>query len=91
MNTRLALCLLPVAVGCESNASKYERLQAELATAESPLGIAERAAAEGRPQCPELANLPTNAYLAACTDSLAKARTRVALLQRDMNKFMNGR
>jgi hypothetical protein len=78
-------------VACESNARKYERLQRELDLAEAPLQIADRAAAEGKPQCPDLANLATNAYLSACSDSLSKARTRVALLQREMNEFMSGR
>lgn len=92
MITRLAvLVLVLTTAGCESNASKYERLRAELDAAEAPLRIADKAAAEGKPQCPELVTMPTNTYLAACTDSLSKARTRAALLHRDMNKFMNGR
>jgi hypothetical protein len=78
-------------IGCESDEKKYERLQSEIYSAEIPLRIADDAAAKGQPQCPELTNLPTNEYLSACTDRLSKARTKVALLQRDMNKFMSGR
>lgn len=90
MITRPAVLLLVVTTaGCESDARKYERLTAELQQAEVPLQVADKAAAEGKPQCPELQHLPTNAYLDACTDSLSKSRTRVALLRRDMNKFMN--
>jgi hypothetical protein len=82
------LCL-PL-ISCESPEKKYERLQSEIYSAEAPLRIADDAAAEGQSQCPELTNLPTNAYLDACTARLAKARTK-AVLHREMNQFMNGR
>jgi hypothetical protein len=85
------LVLLVLAAACESKEAKYERLQTELAMAESPLRYAEKAGAEGKPQCPELVSLPTNEYLSRCTDQLSEARTRVAMLQRELNQFMAGR
>lgn len=88
---RLIVAISLLLIGCESDDKKYERLQSELYAAEAPLRIADDAAAKDQPQCPELTNLSTNQYLAVCTDRLSKARTKVALLQRDMNKFMSGR
>jgi hypothetical protein len=81
-------CLALLLLGCESNEKKYERLQSELYAAQLPLTVAEQAARKGQPQCPDLTTLTTKAYLDACTDRLAKARTRAALVQREMNKFM---
>lgn len=85
------MLLAVVLLGCESDAKKYERLRSELYRAEWPLRQAEEAAAKGEPQCPDLTTLPTNAYMRACTDRLTEARTKTALIQRDLNKFMNAR
>lgn len=89
---RISITLLFVLlIACESDEKKYERLQSELYAAEAPLRIADRAAAKGEPQCPELKNLPTNTYLDSCSTKLSNARTKSALLQRELNQFMSGR
>lgn len=87
---RLAALLVAgvLVAACESDAKKYERLQTDLFNAETPLRIAEEAAAVGKPQCPELVSLPTNAYMDSCTARLSEARTRAALAQRELNRFM---
>ena len=86
---RLAIFICCIAVACESDAKKYQRLETDYFIAKSRMDAVESRAARGEPQCPELTSLPTNAYLKACTDSISEWRTDLALKEREINRFMH--
>lgn len=86
---RLLFAALLATAACESSADKYERLNREVLLAGLVVDNDEWARQQGKPVCPELANLPTNQYLSACNDSVVAHDRRRALAQREMNRFMN--
>lgn len=76
---------------CESNEAKFARLNQDLLVAQFAVRHADSAEARNEPVCPELSNLPTNQYLRACSRKVEEQRAKLALAQREMNKFMAGR
>jgi hypothetical protein len=76
---------------CESDEAKYERLSRELMIAELLVQSDRSAADSSGAQCPDLKHLPTNEYLRTCTSRRVEREARLALAQREMNKFMGGR
>lgn len=84
----LAACVM--VSGCEAKEAKYERLNSELLRAQLAVGNDGRASETQGPACPDLTHLPTNEYLNACTQRIEANRARLALAQREMNKFMGG-
>jgi hypothetical protein len=73
---------------CESDAAKYDRLNKELILAQAPVDNYAWAEAHHEPLCPDLSRLPTNAYLDACTKRIEDDQRKLALAQREMNRFM---
>lgn len=74
---------------CESSAKKYDRLNREVLLAGLAVENDARAREQGKPVCPELLKLPTNQYLSACSDSVSAHERRLALAQREINRFMS--
>ena len=88
---RYLLGMVILLTACESREAKYERLSNELLLAQFSVSLQREAAVSGKPLCPELSRLPTNEYLRRCGEVTATNRARLALAEREMNRFMSGR
>ena len=89
--TKLAFGLVLALGACTSKEEKYEKLAHELAMARFEARDYEQARQRGDLLCPDLAHLTTKEYLNRCTDRVSENSTRLALAEREMNKFMAGR
>lgn len=87
--TSLPLLIAVLQTACEPDSARYDRLHRDLLEAEIPVRLEAEAQAANRPQCPELTKLPTDAYLNECTRKIEADEARLALAQREMNRFMN--
>lgn len=89
----LKVCFLSIVIfvltACKSDEERYKRLNQDLLIAQLQLSNLERAEVAHQPLCPDLADMETNAYMKACYERVEEQRTKVALLQREMNKFMH--
>jgi len=88
---RIAVILVVLLSACESNEAKYARLNQELLVAQGMV--------QWGPVCDTLPpdtlvsfpDGPARGPKASCKREVEDSRTKLALLQREMNQFMNGR